>query len=323
MIIPRQSNELAISHAIRLMRFKGNPDVAAVCASEYGGFRKRSLIPWKADLINGMLSAGQGREVISATGLPFLIKLGGRPWPKQLVPGRELTEDSYWAYLLEKSNRAQHLRCCGDCAAIDMEKYGYSWWRVEHNLPGVTSCIHHGTVLADMPWEDAFDHWGQLPHHYRGDEKFRQDGSFELSFSQAISQFQNQNRYYCPFVVAATALETLRRGEGCDRGELVGLFMDRFSHRFSAKTQARIGRNEAVAPDIQVLRLLVDGVVETPLATALIAMTIFPSVQRLNMAYDSMLSGSIVEPHGEITPGPLLDRALNWYPQFALRVVFH
>lgn len=38
-------------------------------------------------------------------------------------------------------------RFCAACAREDRKRWGESYWRRAHNLPGVLVCVHHGTVL--------------------------------------------------------------------------------------------------------------------------------------------------------------------------------
>ena len=57
-------------------------------------------------------------------------------------------------------------RYCPRCAKDDIRKWGTSYWHRSHNLPGVTTCIHHAKILLEtrLPtrghrdWQDALPH---------------------------------------------------------------------------------------------------------------------------------------------------------------------
>ena len=44
---------------------------------------------------------------------------------------------------------SRHPRFCPKCASEDAARVGYSYFRVEHQLPGVVVCWRHGNLLAD------------------------------------------------------------------------------------------------------------------------------------------------------------------------------
>ena len=165
--------------------------------------------------------------------------------------------------------------------------------------------------------------WGALPHHYALRGQATTDDHFALELSVAMTQFQNQPRRYCPFILSVTTMDTFCRSRISLRDNPVEDFMDRFSERFSQRIQCRIARNEATPPDIQVKRLLNDCVLKSPLAPVLTAMTVFRSVQRLNEAYDKLLAGTVFRPTGEAIPGRALDRAMDRCPKSAIRILFH
>lgn len=39
-------------------------------------------------------------------------------------------------------------RCCLACIDEDRRRYGVAYWHVEHQIPGLSSCPHHGRVLS-------------------------------------------------------------------------------------------------------------------------------------------------------------------------------
>lgn len=43
------------------------------------------------------------------------------------------------------------VRCCEECLAEDAERWGCGYWRRDHQLPGIELCIHHQTVLIELP----------------------------------------------------------------------------------------------------------------------------------------------------------------------------
>lgn len=304
------------------MRLTGHKDFAAVSTSMFGGYRIHSLIPWRAEEIPGVIADKDTLPDVAGTDLRFLYKTGGRPWPTQLVHGRRLTPARHSCYLLGKSNKATHLRFCDECAKTQVEDDGFSWWRLGHNLPGVVSCQEHLTPLRYVSWEEATKSWGLLPHnvpYQHADD----DDACALRFSKLVRAFDLSQMRFCPFVVATTTLESVRYVEGCSESELLRAFMDRFSWRFPRKTLTRIGKNEAIPPDLQVQRLITDGVLVSPLATVLIASTIYPEMESFQKGYLNLIKGSVAAPTGEFLPGKRLDRALDWYPQFALRAILH
>lgn len=48
-------------------------------------------------------------------------------------------------------NLDSNWRYCPYCAQYDLTSCGTSYWHIEHNLPFVTHCIHHGTPLTAVP----------------------------------------------------------------------------------------------------------------------------------------------------------------------------
>ena len=87
--------------------------------------------------------------------------------------------------------------------------------------------------------------------------------------------------------------------------------------------QTRIARYESVPPDLQVIRLLKESVVASPLATALVAMSAFSNIEQLERAYIKLTKGSILESSGEIMLGRNLEKLLDYYPKHLKRVIFH
>lgn len=43
-------------------------------------------------------------------------------------------------------------RSCHECVLADDEKYGFAYWRRDHQLPGVLVCQTHGTPLLELPY---------------------------------------------------------------------------------------------------------------------------------------------------------------------------
>lgn len=59
-----------------------------------------------------------------------------------------LAEGSSLSSLTKNATRGAPLRrLCAQCVDADMSKYGESYWRRSHQLPGVLTCIHHGVEL--------------------------------------------------------------------------------------------------------------------------------------------------------------------------------
>lgn len=320
---PRKGDEILVSQVIRQMRSIGHMNFAEVSTSLFGGYRNHSLIPWRSTDIPRIISDKDAAPDVAGTDLRFIYKAGGRPWPTQLIRDRQLTPERHSSYLLDKSNKTTHLRYCDECAKAQLNAEGFSWWRLSHNLPGVVSCQEHLAPLRDVTWEAATQNWGLLPHNIPYQPMANDDDACALEFSRLVRQIEMGQMRFCPFIVATTALESIRQGEGCSERELLGAFMKRFSWRFPQKVLARIGKNEATPPDLQVQRLITDGVLVSPLATVLIASTIYPDMESFKRSYLNLLKGSVPAPTGEFLPGKRLDRALNWYPQFALRTILH
>jgi hypothetical protein len=107
------------------------------------------------------------------------------------------------------------------------------------------------------------------------------------------------------------ALETVLNQEGCHRNDVVYVFMERFANRFPRQIQSRIGRNEVIAPDVQVRRLISQSILETPLATALIALTAFRTVASFRDAYSRLVRDSTIDQFGSFTPGRILDKMID------------
>lgn len=151
------------------------------------------------------------------------------------------------------------------------------------------------------------------------------DEPMAISFAAALGRFQNDPRVYCPFIAAITVMEAIRTRFVADPENLVLATMERFADRFSGKLQARIANREQVAPDVQVLRLLRDGILETPLATVLLAMICFDSVDEFADRYAYYIEGSVMT--GDQFPEPLgrrLERLATSerYARFMPRIFF-
>lgn len=313
--IPKIANEIPVSNLIRQMRWRGTRNIQALGQRQFGGYRQKSLIPCSHEQMHRLTSGGSYVD--------FLKRFGGRPNPKQLVGSRKYKPESTWLYLLEKQNSMSYLRYCPSCAKTQFEEGGFSWWTVEHNLPGMLSCHNHQTPLHTMSWQEATQNWGLLPHECNWDFCIHEDDLVAQGLSENIVRLHLANIEFCPFVVALIALETIRCATGCDSDVLISNFMNRFAERFPAEIQMRIGLNETISPDQQVRRLIEDGILETPLATILVAMTAFVSVESFITAYIAILRGAMIRDTGSIIPGKALDRALDRHPDLAFRILFH
>jgi hypothetical protein len=305
------------------MRWRGTRNIQALGQLAFGGYRKESLIPCPHNQIHRLSQLDRSDCASGRSYADFLKKFGGRPNPKQLVGSRKYNSESTWRYLLEKQNLVPNLRYCPSCAKAQFKEAGFSWWTVEHNLPGMLSCQNHQTPLRILSWQEATQHWGILPHECNGDFGAQEDNPIAQEFSENIFRLHSGNVEFCPFVVALIALETIRCATRCDSNTVISNFMNRFAERFPAEIQMRIGLNEAITPDQQVRRLIEDGILETPLATILVAMTAFISVESFVTAYKAILRGAMVRETGSIIPGKALDRALDRHPDLALRILFH
>ena len=65
------------------------------------------------------------------------------------------------------SNRHLFLRVCQDCVKEDIKRFGESYWRRSHILPGTFLCPTHGTVLraeVALPRVNCFRNKFKLPH---------------------------------------------------------------------------------------------------------------------------------------------------------------
>jgi hypothetical protein len=318
-------SEITVSHAIRNMRWTGERDIAKMMSTLYGGFRPKSLIPWPMEQFPGICEDPAISFDSDASDLRFTFLLGGRPWPTQLLEGRHLTKDTFWNYILEKSNKARHLRYCPACAMAQESANGFSWWQHHQNLPGVITCATHEIQLLDVPWDTATQRWGNLPHNLTTPNEAEQsrDDRCALDFSSAIRSFASESERYCPLVVSMLALETVLNQEGCHRNDVVYVFMERFANRFPRQIQSRIGRNEVIAPDVQVRRLISQSILETPLATALIALTAFRTVASFRDAYSRLVRDSTIDQFGSFTPGRILDKMIDRYPLLGPRLMLH
>ncbi|WP_339147842.1 MULTISPECIES: TnsD family Tn7-like transposition protein [unclassified Sutcliffiella] len=66
---------------------------------------------------------------------------------------KEMIEDNYYHFQLSTGKTASrikdfpYLRFCRSCAEEDMAKFGYSYWRILHQLPGVLVCPIHNEYI--------------------------------------------------------------------------------------------------------------------------------------------------------------------------------
>lgn len=78
-------------------------------------------------------------------------------------------------------------RYCWRCAAEDLKRWGSSYWRREHNLPGVVLCLMHGTVLRETTIPTASDTRLdlRLPHEVSGTRLVKRNPSgFQLELAK-------------------------------------------------------------------------------------------------------------------------------------------
>lgn len=74
---------------------------------------------------------------------------------KAEVPHGDLSDGTmYWPSATHPTRRGAY--CCEQCAKEDLEFHGYSYWRRDHQTPGLYWCPKHGTPLHFIEDDDAF-----------------------------------------------------------------------------------------------------------------------------------------------------------------------
>lgn len=148
---PAMSDEPVWGHFRRLARENGLYNIASVIALADRGelWPANCYRDWRAQMAGLMYSTRDMEDVVSYFQTNFLYP--------QLVP------QAHWRprrYELMAHWCVHHavfypsplvIRSCSECAAEDVRQFGFSWFRLGHQLPGVEWCPRHLQSLHQLP----------------------------------------------------------------------------------------------------------------------------------------------------------------------------
>ncbi len=77
-------------------------------------------------------------------------------------------------------------RMCVDCTKDDADRYGVSYWRRIHQLPGIDFCIRHGKGLSNFR---AYVDIHNLPMKFLKEPTIDEEGIYELLQCEAYQRF--------------------------------------------------------------------------------------------------------------------------------------
>jgi hypothetical protein len=97
---------------------------------------------------------------------------------------------------------ARRVHLCRKCVQEDLSSRPYSWFRRNHNLPGIEMCPRHACPLESV---HAPDPWCRLPHHWwaRGDTEpseinpqSKSECQFQVRLQETYQHFLDRDRPY-------------------------------------------------------------------------------------------------------------------------------
>lgn len=152
-------NETLYSLCSRQYALWGDPRPSSLNCELFGANR----LGWHHDLPNGLGyftevtggHLGDVREIaINRTLLAyyhrFLTPLEEVKFIEQMS-GSCVKNLKYQMGLLTSRFRANHpLKACEACIEEDIECYGWPYWHIQHQYPGVWTCFKHGTLLGEF-----------------------------------------------------------------------------------------------------------------------------------------------------------------------------
>ena len=139
------------SHAARLAWVNGERSQIQLSKATYGEARAspRRREPWLAFLADcAGLPVFQYAVRHSLAGLLELDAYEGQETGSR-VPLREASDE----LKLHDSALA-----CPNCREADIDRFGFSWFRREHQLPGIFRCVHHGGDLLEVSGTKPLNH---------------------------------------------------------------------------------------------------------------------------------------------------------------------
>lgn len=91
------------------------------------------------------------RHTILPIYFPFHPAKHCENWIDRLLAGSPSSMKAELGLLASRFGASHPLKACPQCAAHDTATYGTPYWRVEHQLPGITACPTHRTSLMYSP----------------------------------------------------------------------------------------------------------------------------------------------------------------------------
>lgn len=161
LMVKPMPNELGIAHAGRVAYVNGFSGLVQLRERTIGKARNhlsRKDFEHQFKVLAKKLDIDPETYLANHSLIPFLYACPRR--------GKETyTYQEHIATWLKPADGAilKHLRFCPECVREDELRTGISWWRREHQLPGVDICIHHKASLFRALGEEAT---GKLPRHY-------------------------------------------------------------------------------------------------------------------------------------------------------------
>lgn len=91
------------------------------------------------------------RHTVLPVYLPFHSAERCQNWIDRLLAGSPGGMKAEMGLLASRFGASHPLKACAQCADQDTQAFGTSYWHVEHQLPGVTACRTHRSVLMHSP----------------------------------------------------------------------------------------------------------------------------------------------------------------------------